>query len=34
MPVVPDAFGASRKARHFALGPLNVPDPGLMLMVR
>ena len=33
-PVVPDAFGDSRMAHHFALGPLNVQGPGLMLIVK
>ena len=33
-PNIPDAFGATRRFRRVALGPLNAPPLGLMIMVR
>ena len=33
-PLLADAFGQPRKVGKVALGPLNAPDPGLMLLLR
>lgn len=33
-PLLADAFGRTRKVGKVALGPLNAPDPGLMLLLR
>ena len=33
-PLVPDAYGAPRRANHVALGPLNAPSGGIMVIFR